>query len=195
MNSKENEFQTGELLPMILKFSVPAAASLLITAIYNIVDRMFVGNCVNVSALAGLSVCFPVSYIMMAFALNCSSGGSTLFSIFTGRKDKESMNKSFGNSVTLVIVSELILTLLMYIFKEPILKIFGVTDTCYPYAVVYYRIILVGCVFQGLTQVFNDFVRVSGHPVLAMILTGSGAITNIILDALFVMGLGLGSFR
>jgi len=191
MNDK-TDFQNGKLLPMILKFSVPAAASLLITAIYNIVDRIFVGNCVGTSALAGLSVCFPLSYIMMAFALDCSSGGSTLYSIFAGRDDKKRMAKSFGNAVTLVIVSELLLTGFMLVMTEPILKWFGVTDTCYPYAVVYYRIVVLGCLFQGLTQVFNDYVRVSGHPVLGMLLTGSGAVTNIILDALFVMVFGWG---
>jgi len=188
----KNEFQTGKLMPMILRFSIPAAASLLITAIYNIVDRIFVGNFVGTSALAGLSVCFPVSYIMMAFALNCSSGGSTLFSIFAGRQDKERMDRSFGNAVTLVVISELVLTGVMLACAEPILKVFGVTETCYPYAMLYYRIVVLGCVFQGLTQVFNDFVRVSGHPALGMLLTGSGAVTNIALDALFVVGFGWG---
>jgi len=189
---RENEFQTGKLMPMILKFSIPAALSLLITAIYNIVDRIFVGNFVGTSALAGLSVCFPVSYIMMAFALMCSSGGSTLFSIFSGRKDREMSDRAFGNSVGLVVVSELVLTAVMLLLTDPILKVFGVTETCYEYAAVYYRIVVLGCVFQGLTQVFNDFVRVSGHPILGMCLTGSGAVTNIILDAVFVVGLDLG---
>jgi len=189
---KDNEFQNGKLMPMILRFSIPAAASLLITAIYNIVDRMFVGNFVGTSALAGLSVCFPVSYIMMAFALDCSSGGSTLFSIFAGRGDRKRMSKSFGNSIVLVIVFELLLTAVMYLAADPILTVFGVTDTCYEYALVYYRIIVLGCVFQGLTQVFNDYVRVSGHPILGMCVTGSGAVTNILLDALFVAGFGWG---
>lgn len=105
--TQQIDFQKGKLMPLILKFSLPAAASLLITAIYNIVDRIFVGNCVGTSALAGLSICFPLSYMMMAFGLNCSAGGSTLFSLFNGQNDKKKMNKSFGNAFFLVILLEL----------------------------------------------------------------------------------------
>lgn len=82
MNTHNNDYINGKLFPMILKFSIPAAISLLITAIYNIVDRMFVGNFCGTSALAGLSVCFPLSYMMMAFALTCSAGGSTFLAYF-----------------------------------------------------------------------------------------------------------------
>lgn len=182
------DFQNGKLLPMILHFSIPAAISLLITAIYNIVDRIFVGNFVGTSALAGLSICFPLSYMMMAFGLNCSAGGSTLFSIFGGRNEEERMNLSFGNAFVLAVISELFLTLILLLFADPILRVFGVTETSYEYAITYYRIVALGCVFQGLTQLFCDFVRVSGKPFWGMCVTGIGAITNIILDALFVAG-------
>ena len=101
MNTHNNDYINGKLFPMILKFSIPAAISLLITAIYNIVDRMFVGNFCGTSALAGLSVCFPLSYMMMAFALTCSAGGSTFFSLFSGKNDNKNMQLSFGNSMVL----------------------------------------------------------------------------------------------
>ena len=91
----EVDYLKGDLFPMILKFSIPAAVSLLITAVYNIVDRMFIGNFSGTSALAGLSVCFPLSFMMMAFALTCSAGGSTLFSLFSGQKESDKMNKAF----------------------------------------------------------------------------------------------------
>ena len=91
---------------MILKYSIPAAISLLITAIYNIVDRIFVGNFNGTSALAGLSICFPLFYMMMAFGLTCSAGGSSLFSLFSGKGEQENMNRSFGNSLILVVVCE-----------------------------------------------------------------------------------------
>lgn len=183
---EKNDFQNGKLFPMILKFSIPAAISLLITAIYNIVDRIFVGNFNGVSALAGLSVCFPLSYMMMAFGLTCSAGGSTLFSLFSGKNEIEKKNQAFGNAFVLVILSEILLSIVLLAFTDPILKIFGVTATSYEYAVVYYRIVALGCLFQGLTQLFCDFVRVSGKPIMGMCVTGIGAITNILLDALFV---------
>lgn len=85
MNNTQVDYRNGPLFPMILRFSIPAAVSLLITAVYNIVDRMFVGNFNGTSALAGLSVCFPLSYMMMAFGLMCSAGGSTCFSLFSGQ--------------------------------------------------------------------------------------------------------------
>ena len=144
MKETKVDYLNGSLFPMILRFSIPAAISLLITAIYNIVDRMFVGNFNGTSALAGLSVCFPLSYMMMAFALMCSAGGSTFFSLFSGQNEQEKMNQSFGNAMVLVCVFEIILSVLLLIFPNPILKIFGVTETSYPYAILYYRIVAVG---------------------------------------------------
>lgn len=184
--NETNDFSTKKLFPMILKYSIPAAISLLITAIYNIVDRIFVGNFNGTSALAGLSICFPLSYMMMAFGLTCSAGGSSLFSLFAGKGEQKNMNRSFGNALISVVIFEVLLSALLLIFTEPILRIFGVTETAYEYALDYYRIVALGCLFQGLTQVFCDFVRVSGRPVLGMCVTGIGAITNIILDAVFV---------
>ena len=181
-----NVFAKGKLFPMILKFSIPAAISLLITAIYNIVDRIFVGNIIGTSALAGLSICFPLSFMMVAFGLTCSAGGSSLFSLFAGKNDQRSMNRVFGNALMLVVAFELLLSVLLLLFSEPILRVFGVTETAYPYASIYYRIVTLGCLFQGLTLVFCDFVRVSGKPVLSMFVTGVGAVTNILLDAVFV---------
>lgn len=191
MNTKE-DFQKGKLFGLILRFSIPAALSLLITAVYNIVDRIFVGNFNGTSALAGLSVCFPLSFMMMAFALTCSAGGASLFSLFAGQGEQEKMDRSFGNALVLVIVSELCLSVLLLVFAQPFLKIFGVTQTAYPYALAYYRIVALGCLFQGLTQVFCDFVRVSGRPVWGMLVTSVGAVTNLVLDAVFVAGLRLG---
>lgn len=190
--NETNNFASGKLFPMILKYSVPAAISLLITAIYNIVDRIFVGNINGTSALAGLSICFPLSYMMMAFGLTCSAGGSSLFSLFAGKGDQKNMNRSFGNALLLVVVFEILLSALLLIFEEPVLRIFGATETAYEYASSYYRIVALGCLFQGLTQVFCDFVRVSGKPVLGMCVTGIGAVTNIALDAVFVSALGWG---
>ena len=187
MNEKPVDYLNGKLFPMILQFSAPAAISLLVTAVYNIVDRIFVGNFNGTSALAGLSVCFPLSYMMMAFALMCSAGGSTFFSLFSGQDEPDKMNKSFGNAFVLVCIFEIALSVLLLLFPNPFLKLFGVTETSYPFAILYYRIVALGCLFQGLSQLFCDFVRVSGKPILGMCVTGIGAVTNIILDAVFII--------
>lgn len=90
------------MFSLILKYSISAALSLLISAIYNIVDRIFVGNFNGTSALAGLSICFPLTYMMMEFGITCSAGGSSLFSLFSGKKEHENMNITFSNSIMLV---------------------------------------------------------------------------------------------
>ena len=190
--SQTEEFSQGKLFPMIVRYSVPAAISLLITAIYNIVDRIFVGNFCGTSALAGLSVCFPLSFLMMAVALTCSAGGASLFSLFHGSGETKDMSRSFRNSYLMVVVFELVLTVLLLLLTDPILQLFGVTETCYVYAVEYYRIVALGCIFQGISQVCCDFVRVSGKPVMGMCVTGIGAVTNIILDFLFVVVFDMG---
>lgn len=186
------DFLNGKLFPLILRFSVPAAVSLLITAVYNIVDRIFVGNLVGTSALAGLSICFPLTYMMMAFGLTCSAGGASLFGVFAGQKAQDKMDRTFGNAFLLVIVFELGLTAILLLFADPLLRLFGVTETAYTYAYTYYRIIALGCLFQGLTLVFCDFTRVSGKPMVGMCVTSIGAGVNIALDALFVADFGWG---
>lgn len=191
MNQSE-QFTKGKLFPMIVRYSVPAAVSLLITAIYNIVDRIFVGNYCGTSALAGLSVCFPLSFLMMAVALTCSAGGASLGSLFSGRGEMEKFSHSFGLAYGMVVIFEIVLSLLLLFLVEPVLDLFGSTDTCYVYAKSYYLIVIIGCVFQGVAQVCCDYVRVSGKPILGMLVTGLGAVTNIVLDFIFVALLDLG---
>lgn len=186
------DFSKGKLFPLILRFSIPAATSLLITAIYNIVDRIFVGNVNGSTALAALSICFPLSFMMIAMGLMCSAGGSTIFTLFRGAKQDGKANISFGNAFVLTIVLEVALTIILLLFADPILSLFGVTQTTYTLALEYYKIVVIGCVFQGLTLLFCDFVRVSGKPVMGMLVTGVGAVANIVLDALFVVGLDWG---
>lgn len=189
---QQTDYENGKIFPLILRFSIPAALSLLISAVYNIVDRMFVGNCVGNMALAALSICFPLSFMMIAFGLMCSAGGSTLFTLFRGRGEQECADAAFGSAFFLTAGFEVVLMAALLSFSHPLLKIFGVTETTYDMALAYYRIVSLGCVFQGLSFVFCDFTRVSGKPVMGMIVTAVGAVTNIVLDAVFVAGLGWG---
>lgn len=182
------DFSKGALFPLILRFSIPASISLLITAIYNIVDRIFVGNYNGSTALAALSICFPLSFMMIAIGLMCSAGGSTLFTLLRGKGEEERANQSFSNAFILTILMEIVLMFILYACADQLLTLFGVTKTTYSYALTYYRIVSLGCIFQGLTFVFCDFVRVSGKPISGMLVSGIGATTNIILDAVFVVG-------
>lgn len=152
------DFSKGKLFPLILRFSIPAAISLLVTAIYNIVDRIFIGNFSGETALAALSICFPLSFLMIAFGLMCSAGGSTLFTIFRGRNEMEKANATFSTAFLCTAFFEILLTTVLLLFPDMFLKIFGVTDTTYDMAMEYYKIVAMGCLFQGLTFVCCDFV-------------------------------------
>lgn len=190
--SSHSDFSTGKISTMILKFSIPAAVSLLITAIYNIVDRMFIGNVNGSTALAALSICFPLSFMMIAFGLMCSAGGSTLFTLLRGKGDEVGANRAFSSAFLLTILFEVSLSIVLLVFAPTFLKLFGVTERTYDLALQYYKIVSLGCVFQGLTFILCDFVRVSGKPIMGMWVTTLEAVTNIILDAIFVAGLGWG---
>ncbi|MFR7897024.1 MATE family efflux transporter [Turicibacter sanguinis] len=187
-----NPMEESRAFPLIMKYSTPAIIALLISAIYNIVDRMFVGNYVGDIGLAALSICFPITFIVMGFALLVSAGGGTLFALKLGEKDIENSNRAFANSFLYIIGLELVVTLVLWIVGDSFLKVLGASEVVLPVAKQYYFIMLVGSVFQGLTFVFNDFTRVSGKVNLALIISASGAIVNIVLDAWFIIGLGWG---
>lgn len=186
------DYSEGKVLPLILRFSIPAAISLMITAVYNIIDRIFIGNFNGNTALAALSICFPISFMMIAFGLMCSAGGATMFTLFRGRDEFDHANESFSSAFLMTLGFECILMAILLLFSHGFLQIFGVTKTTYDLALQYYKIFCLGCIFQGLSLLFCDFVRVSGKPILGMCVTGIGAVTNILLDALFVVGLHLG---
>ncbi|WP_195218034.1 MATE family efflux transporter [Turicibacter sanguinis] len=187
-----NPMEESRAFPLIMKYSTLAIIALLISAIYNIVDRMFVGNYVGDIGLAALSICFPITFIVMGFALLVSAGGGTLFALNLGEKDIENSNRAFANSFLYIIGLELVVTLVLWIVGDSFLKVLGASEVVLPVAKQYYFIMLVGSVFQGLTFVFNDFTRVSGKVNLALIISASGAIVNIVLDAWFIIGLGWG---
>ncbi len=189
-----NPMEESKAFPLIMKYSTPAMLALLISAIYNIVDRMFVGNYVGDLGLAALSICFPVTFVVIGIGLLASAGGGTLFAMKLGEQDIEGAHYAFGNAFSFVLILELVATLLLWIVGDGFLKILGASDLVLPYAKQYYYIMLMGSVFQGLTFVLNDFTRVSGKVYLALLITGSGAVINIVLDALFVVVFGWGVY-
>lgn len=192
MKVMNNPMEESKAFPLIMTYSTPAIIALLISAIYNIVDRMFVGNYVGDLGLAALSVCFPITFIMIGIGLLASAGGGTLFALKLGEKDMEGANRAFGNAFSYVLILELVVTVLLLLIGQKFLRLLGASDVVYPMAKQYYDIVVFGSVFQGLTFVLNDFTRVSGKVFLALLITGSGAIVNIILDAIFVIGFGWG---
>ena len=193
---KNLDLENEKISKLIKKFSIPCVISLLIASLYNIVDQIFIGwSKAGTAGNAATNIVFPFTVIALAFALLVSDGSATLFNISLGAKDKEKANKSIGNGLTILIFISIILTILGLIFNKQIINIFGGNKNeieCYNYAKDYFRIFCYGLPFYIIGQGFNNIIRCDGSPKYAMLATITGAITNIILDPIFIFYLNLG---
>lgn len=178
---------------LLLNFSIPCIISMLVGALYNIVDQIFIGNGVGYLGNAATNVVYPFTVIALAFALLIGDGASALFSLNQGKKEYSKANHGVGNAITLMLIISIILTILGFVFSKEILKVFGVTNGIYKYAKDYYQIILIGIPFSILTTGLNGLIRADGSPKFAMFATLLGAILNIILDpiAIFIFNMGV----
>ena len=190
--NKTNLMGTENLGKLLFRFSLPAVVGMLVNSIYNIVDRIFIGNVIGSMALAGLTIGFPIMLILMGFGMLIGFGGTSLVSIKLGEGKKEEADKIISNAFSLLIIIPLILTILGLIFLKPMLSSFGATEEIMPYATQYLQIILIGAVFQALSLGMNNFIRGEGNPRIAMITMLIGGILNIILDALFIVVFKMG---
>lgn len=177
---------------LLLRFSLPAIVGMLVNAIYNVVDRLFIARGVGPLGLAGATVAFPVMLVLMAFGMLIGMGGSSLVSIRLGERRERDAERILGNAAGLMVIISLVIAGLGLAFLEPILRLFGASDTILPYAKSYTSIILAGSVFQGIGFGLNNFIRGEGNPKTAMVTMLIGAVLNIILDALFIFGFGWG---
>ena len=189
---------TESIPKLIMQFSLPSIIAMLVNAIYNIVDRLFVGNyasadqVVNELALGGLAVVFPLVMVLFAFGALFGIGGSTLIAIKFGEQNKTEPNLIYGNMISLGILSNIIMITVVAIFLEPLLRLVGATSNNLPYAFEYTRIILVGMIPQTLAFAYAALARTEGHPRLAMASQLIAAGTNIFLDWLFIVVFGWG---
>ena len=177
---------------LLLNFSIPCIISMLVGALYNIVDQIFIGWGVGYLGNTATNIVYPFTVIALSLALLFGDGASALFSLSLGSNDDKKVSKSIGNSVIILVLISLILTLCGFIFKNNILKLFGVTDASFALANEYLSVILIGVPFYVIGQGLNGIIRADGSPKYAMIATLSGAILNIILDPIAIFRLGLG---
>lgn len=180
---------------LLIKFSIPAIVGMVVNALYNVVDRIFIGHIEGVGniALSGVAVTFPISLIVMAFAMLVGIGTAALISIKLGQQKKEEAEHILGNAFTLIIIISLIVTVLGLIFLEPMLLKFGASKDTLPYAKEYISIILIGAVFQNIGFGLNNTIRSEGNPRVAMITMLIGAILNTILDPIFIFVFHMGT--
>lgn len=180
---------------LLLKFSIPAITGMLVNALYNIVDRIYIGHIggdVGKYAMAGLAITFPISNIVLAFTLLIGIGSAALISIRMGQGNKESAERILGNAFVLTLIISAIITFFGLLFIDPVLDIMGTTDNTMQYAREYIQIILSGCVFMITGFGLNHCMRAEGHPRKAMITMLLGAILNIILDPIFIYSFNMG---
>lgn len=177
---------------LLLKFSIPAIIGMMVNALYNIVDRIYIGNGVGSLGIAGITVGFPIMIILMAFGMLVGIGATSLISIKLGEQKKDEAEIILANGMVLLILISITISTLGLIFLNPLLKLFGASDTILPYAKQYLTIILLGAVFQAIGFGMNNFIRAEGSPKTAMMTMLIGAISNIVLDPIFIFGFKLG---
>lgn len=194
MNNSQQVLGTESIGKLLLKYSVPAIIGMMVNALYNVVDRMFIGNIPGVGPLAitGLGVTMPIMTIILAFGMLIGVGSATNISIKLGQKRKEEAESIIGNAISLSVIIGILITVIGILFSNSILKAFGASDATLVYAKAYISIILFGSVFNILGMMFNNIIRGDGNPKLSAIIMTVGCATNIVLDALFIFGFNMG---
>ncbi|MBQ8598017.1 MAG: MATE family efflux transporter [Lachnospiraceae bacterium] len=185
---QENRFLGEEKISkLLLKFSVPCVMGLLISALYNIVDQIFIGNSeLGYLGNAATGVSFPVICIANAFAWCVGDGAAAYLSICAGRKDNDSAHKCVGTGITVTFLISMILVLICEFFASPLMSLFGASKQTLDMAVEYFRIVAAFFPFYLLLNVMNSMIRADGSPTFAMVAMLTGAIINIILDPIFI---------
>lgn len=192
MNKNAKDLAEMDIKRLMLKFFVPAFVGVFVNALYNIVDRIFIGQGVGSIALSGISVIFPVMLIVMGFGMLIGIGAGVLVSINMGKRDMNKAEKVLGSSFLLMIFVSVLITIIGFSIKGPLLKSFGATPETIAYANDYLDIILAGTIFQVVGFSLNNIIRAEGNARIAMYSMLISAGTNLILDPIFIFGLGMG---
>jgi putative MATE family efflux protein len=172
---------------LLFEFSVPAIVGMLVGTIYNIVDRIYVGQGVDPLGIAGITVAMPLMMLPMAFSVLIGVGANSLFAIRLGEGRRDEVEKIMGHAFALLFLIPLASILILLLFMDYILlELLDVSETVFPYAKTYLQIILYGGVINAMGPGINHFIRSDGHPRTSMFTQILGAVTNIILDPIFI---------
>ncbi|HHX73648.1 MAG TPA: MATE family efflux transporter, partial [Firmicutes bacterium] len=182
----------GKITSLILKFSAPAIVGMVVTSIYNVVDRIYVAQGVGSLGLAGVTVGFPVMMLVMALTGLVSIGATAIISIRLGEKEQDEAEKVLGNAMVLLAILGVVITLAGLLSLKFLLTAFGASEDILPYAEDYMRIIFSGIIFQIFSLGMNNFIRAEGNPKIAMLSMIIGALINIVLDPILIIGFNMG---
>lgn len=185
---------TGNIPELMLKLAVPTIIAQVVNMLYNMVDRIYIGHISGVGdvALTGLGLCFPVLMMVAAFANLIGTGGAPRAAIFMGKNDNRTAEVILGNSVTALLLLSVVMTIGLELAAEPILWLFGASEATMPYALGYLRIYLCGSVCVMMTLGLNSFITTQGFTNISMKTVLIGAVSNIILDPIFIFQFHMG---
>ena len=189
---KTKELETKGIGALLLAYAIPSVISQIISSVYNICDRIFIGQGVGALAIAGLAITMPIMNIIHAFGALIGVGAGARMSIVLGKKDNNWAENILGNSLIFTIILSGTVMLFSYLFLDKILVLFGATEATVSYAREYMVIVLPGMFLTTMAFNLTSLMRTSGYPLKSMFTLGGGAVLNIILDALFIFGFDLG---
>jgi len=189
---RSRQLGEGSISRLLLTFSAPAIVGMLAQAIYNVVDRVFVGQAIGPFGIAGTTVSFPFMLVLLAFSMLIGYGAGALVSIRLGEQKKDEAEEVLGHAVVLLVVVGLVLTAFGLIFLDHLLRVFGASERVLPYARDYLQIIVAGSVLQSVGFGLNAPIRGEGNPRIAMYTLLIGALLNTVLNPIFLFGFGWG---
>ena len=194
MTDNKEMLGTAPIGKLLFRLAIPTVVAQLINMLYNIVDRIYIGHMPEVGdlALTGVGVCMPLILIVSAFAALVSSGGAPRASIFMGKRDMESAERTLGACFGLQVIVSLVLTVVLLIWNRDLLLAFGASGNTVEYATAYMRIYAIGTIFVQLTLGMNAFISAQGFTKISMVSVIIGAVANIALDPLFIYGFNMG---
>lgn len=193
---EKSEFATEKIPKLIRKFAIPCVISMVVAALYNIVDQIYIGwSPAGADGNAATNIVYPFTVLALGLSLLIGDGVASNFSMELGEKDKKRANKFVGNGLVSLIIMSIVICLIGFIGMKGILQIFGANPAeakCYQYAIDYFTVICMGIPFYMIGQGLNGAIRADGSPKFAMCCTLAGAIANIILDPIFIFTLNQG---
>ena len=192
MKPSENPLGSEPVSTLLRRFAVPSVIAMLVSALYNMVDQLFIGHSIGVLGNAATNVAFPLSMVCTSIGLLCGIGGAANFNLCMGRREPEHAKSYVGNAISMLAILGVILCVAVQLFLRPMMLLFGATPDVIDYACTYTRITSIGFPFLIVTIGGSNLIRADGSPKFSMLCNLVGAIVNTILDPLFIFVLGLG---
>ena len=191
---QSTDFSKGKVWQNIVAQAIPLIMAQLVQLLYNVVDRIYIGHLPGADsmALTGIGLVFPLTTLIAAFTFLFGTGGTPLFSIARGAGQEERAGKILGNTFSLLLGTSVVMFFFCYLFRRPVLYLFGASDASYLYADAYLKIYLWGTPFTMLATGLNGFINAQGFPRMGMMTTLLGALLNLVLDPVFIFGLDMG---